>query len=279
MDEYTIKDVIIDYEDPRVEEAIGKEVYFSEGPWMCLYYANSINNDSLGILDYIGNGNLLAPFHIKSGTSWQCIIIKKNESSVSQKKNEDPYLVSSKKWIEDNNLEVGDYVKVLRKTEPYENKWRSFWVDEMSDYIGKALKVLAINSLRGLISLECDDTVYDFPYFVLEKAEKPESQYVPFESKEEFIEAFQYHDNANYSETEDILLNYGMWLWSNENGSYKLVTEIWNAGVVIGDNKMRITNEEGHIDAFNDTTSWVKLFSEYRFLDGTPCGKLEKEDQ
>ena len=108
------------------------------------------------------------------------------------------------------------------------------------------------------------------------KKEEPK-KYVPFESKEEFIEAFHYHDNANYSETEDILMNYGMWLWSNEDGSYKLVTEIWNAGVVIGDDKMRITNEEGHIDVFNDTTSWVKLFSEYRFLNGSHCGKEVEE--
>ena len=108
---------------------------------------------------------------------------------------------------------------------------------------------------------------------VIIKKEEPK-KYVPFESKEEFIEAYHYHDNAKYSETDDILMNYGMWLWSNVDGSYKLVTEIWNAGVVIGDDKMRITNEEGHIDVFNDTTSWVKLFSEYRFLDGSPCGKL-----
>ena len=113
---------------------------------------------------------------------------------------------------------------------------------------------------------------------IIVKKEEPKPQYVPFKSKEEFIEAYHYHDNAKYSETEDILLKYGMWLWSNENGSYKLVTEIWNAGVVIGDDKMRITNEEGHIDAFNDTTSWVKLFSEYKFLDGTPCGKESKDE-
>ena len=111
---------------------------------------------------------------------------------------------------------------------------------------------------------------------VIIKKEEPK-KYVPFESKEEFIEAFHYHDNANYSETEDILMNYGMWLWSNEDGSYKLVTEIWNEGVVIGDDKMKITNEEGHIDTFNDTTSWVKLFSEYRFLDSSHCGKEVEE--
>ena len=112
---------------------------------------------------------------------------------------------------------------------------------------------------------------------IIIKKEEPKPEYVPFESKEEFIDAFHYHDNANYSETDDILLNYGMWLWSNVDGSYKLVTEIWNAGVVIGDDKMRITNEEGHIDVFNDTTSWIKLFSEYRFLDGSHCGKEVEE--
>lgn len=113
---------------------------------------------------------------------------------------------------------------------------------------------------------------------IIVKKEEPKPEYVPFESKEEFIEAYHYHDNANYSETEDILMNYGMWLWSEVDGSYKLVTEIWNAGVVIGDDKMRITNEEGHIDVFNDTTSWVKLFSEYRFLDGSHCGKKVKDE-
>lgn len=112
---------------------------------------------------------------------------------------------------------------------------------------------------------------------IILKKEEPKPKYVPFESKEEFIEAFHYHDNSKYSETDDILMNYGMWLWSEVDGSYKLVTEIWNAGVVIGDDKMRITNEEGHIDVFNDTTSWGKLFSEYRFLDGSHCGKEVKE--
>lgn len=261
MDEYTIKDVIIDYEDPRVEEAIGKEVYFSEGPWMCLYYANSINNDSLGILDYIGNGNLLAPFHIKSGTSWQCIIIKKNKSSVSQKKNEDPYLVSSKKWVEDNNLEVGDYVKVLRKTEPFEKRWGGFWVDNMSNYIGKTLKVLAINKLNGLISLECDYIGYNFPYFVLEKSEPPKPKYVPFESEEEFIKAFDDHTHSDKdSEIKTILYMFGMWLkWK---GEYVAVTHI---------------NENG----INDNTigaDWQDLCDNYTFIDGTPCGKEVKDE-
>ena len=136
-----------------------------------------------------------------------------------------------------------------------------------------------LERFNGIEKYNCPFNFGDFNYSCLiVKKEEPKPEYVPFESKEEFIEAYHYHDNAKYSETEDSLMNYGMWLWREVDGSYKLVTEIWNAGVVIGDDKMRITNEEGHIDVFNDTTSWVKLFSEYRFLDGSHCGKEVKDE-
>lgn len=183
MAEYTYKDIIIDPTSDRAKEAVGKQVYYSQFPNVCLLRANNDDRVLQGILISIDPKNFLGSF-IVDGSPYACIIVKKEE---------------------------------------------------------------------------------------------PKPEYVPFESKEEFIEAYHYHDNANYSETEDILMNYGMWLWSEVDGSYKLVTEIWNAGVVIGDDKMRITNEEGHIDVFNDTTSWVKLFSEYRFLDGSHCGKEVEE--
>ena len=149
------------------------------------------------------------------------------------------------------------------------------WANE--DYEVGILKGVRKDNPAPFFVKTSSGCVLNYPC-IIPKKEGPKSKYVPFESKEEFIEAFHYHDNANYSETEDILMNYGMWLWSNMDGSYKLVTEIWNAGVVIGDDKMRITNEEGHIDVFNDTTSWVKLFSEYRFLDGSHCGKEVKDE-
>ena len=267
MDEekYTWDDIIINPHIKRAEDVVGRKCYFDNNPGNVLGRANYGDTVNILTLKKIEQ-NSAYPFifdGVEGPVAFSCIVVKKEE----------PYSERAKKWIKENDLKVNDYVKVTRKAEIYEDGWDSLWNDSMTDYIGKALKVLAINSLRGLISLECDDAVYDFPYFVLEKAEKPEYQYVPFKSKEEFIEAYHYHDNAKYSETDDILMNYGMWLWSNEDGSYKLVTEIWNAGVVIGDDKMRITNEEGHIDVFNDTTSWVKLFSEYRFLDGSHCGK------
>ena len=182
MAEYTYEDIIMDPDDPRLENAIGKECYLSDYPREALKHA--INHTIKYRLKSINKEEICPFVDDEDEDNWTCIIIKKEE---------------------------------------------------------------------------------------------PKPRYVPFKSKEEFIESYHYHDNSKYSETDDILLNYGMWLWSNEDESYKLVTEIWNAGVVIGDDKMMITNEEGHIDVFNGATSWVKLFSEYRFLDGSPCGK-ESED-
>ena len=94
---------------------------------------------------------------------------------------------------------------------------------------------------------------------IIPKKEEPKPKYVPFESKEEFIEAFHYHDNVNYSETEDILMNYGMWLKSIEY-DYGLVTRITDNVIKVG----------------NSSLNWTYLLDHYTFLDGTPCGRLEE---
>ena len=99
---------------------------------------------------------------------------------------------------------------------------------------------------------------------IIIKKEEPKPKYVPFESKEEFIDAFHYHDNAKYSETDDILLNYGMWLRFNNDDVICAVTEIWTDGVFLGHDHMKI--------------KWKELFNFYTFMDDTPCGK-EVEDE
>lgn len=97
---------------------------------------------------------------------------------------------------------------------------------------------------------------------IIIKKEEPK-KYVPFESKEEFIEAFHYHDNANYSETEDILMNYGMWLKDKNSHEIFLVTGVFNQSI--------------HICDFDSDESWGELLNEFTFLDGSPCGKEVKE--
>ena len=168
MTEYTYEDIIMDPNDPRLEDAIGKECWLSDYPKEVLDYAR----------------NNLKEFRLKS--------IEKEENF--------PFV--------DNN---------------HEDNWA----------------------------------------LIIIKKEEPKPKYVPFESKEEFIDAFHYHDNSKYSETDDILLNYGMWLKHRESDDLFMVVEIWDDGVVIGSNQF--------------TTSWNDLSNDYTFLDGTPCGKEVEE--
>ncbi len=98
---------------------------------------------------------------------------------------------------------------------------------------------------------------------IIPKKEEPKPKYVPFESKEEFIEAFHYHDNDKYSETDDILLNYGMWLKSMCLGNFYQVTIIKKSGIFTDDNSSIIT--------------WEQLLEKYTFLDDSPCGRLVEE--
>ena len=99
---------------------------------------------------------------------------------------------------------------------------------------------------------------YKYPC-IIEKKEEPKPEFVPFKSADEFIDAFHYHDNDKYSETDDILLNYGMWLKSIEY-DYGLVTRITDNAIKVG----------------NSSLNWTYLLDHYTFLDGSPCGKLKE---
>lgn len=91
-------------------------------------------------------------------------------------------------------------------------------------------------------------------------------EYIPFESVDDFIEAY---DSANcaviYGTMQNRLLNYGgIWLINNVNfTSYMMVTEVWDDGLTLG------TDPE--------VVSWEELLRDYTFLAGTPCGKLKEE--
>ena len=130
------------------------------------------------------------------------------------------------------------------------------WANE--DYEVGILKGVRKDNPAPFFVKTSSGCVLNYPC-IIPKKEEPNPKYVPFESKEEFIDAFHYHDNDKYSETDDILLNYGMWLKHRESDDLFMVVEIWDDGVVIGSNQF--------------TTSWNDLSNDYTFLDGGPCGK------
>ena len=79
MSEYTYKDIIIDPTSEEAKNCIGKEVYFSDKPSVCLSYAKNNDKDFhellMGIDEVDG-----CPFVIgKQGMRWACILLKKEE--------------------------------------------------------------------------------------------------------------------------------------------------------------------------------------------------------
>ena len=128
MAEYTYSNIIIDPTKEDIESLIGKEVYFHNNPSLCLENANEKLTSNLGILVEISK-NSIVPFRIeqKCGTcahtcAHACIIIKKEE----------PYSERAKKWIKENGLKKGDYVKVTRRAKDHEDG-RNAHYEEVKD--------------------------------------------------------------------------------------------------------------------------------------------------
>ena len=115
---------------------------------------------------------------------------------------------------------------------------------------------------------------YRYPC-IIEKKEEPEPEYIPFESVEEFVERYmEVKKGVKSNSFEDNLLQCGMGL--KERGRdydvFCMVTELWDYGVVIGEEKMVIRENS----VYNNTTSWRELYDKYVFIDGSPCGKLRE---
>lgn len=246
MAEYTFKDVIIDPEDPRVE--IGMKYYRADFPKRVLHIANN-DEDYFGTLESIDTESPETPFVVKTGSTyspWACLIRKKEPS----------YAERQAKWIADNGIKVGDYVRVVRKADSHEDGWNNGWVDNMTYWVGKVFKVNYFNDTAGIQLLDnCGadcGAVASFPYFVLEKV-KPE--YKPYDFGDPDLRAS--------------LLGKAV---------KKKKNELIGPALVVGfsqlDGGMWMANAGG-VEAVNT----VALLHDWVFLDGTPCGKLVKEEE
>lgn len=113
---------------------------------------------------------------------------------------------------------------------------------------------------------------------IIPKKEESEPKYVPFKSKEEFVEKYmQIREGVAFGLFEDSLLQCGMWLKEKGTDSdvYCMVTEVRNEGVALGRSKTyNVQNISGEYSTVIETTSWEDLYKGFTFLDGSPCGKL-----
>ena len=244
-DRYTWENVIFNPKSDEVENIISKECYFGDSPAECLKRANT--DMCMGTLESI-NPESIYPFHRKNGDDYGCIIQKRDLS----------YAERASKWIEENDLKVGDYVRVTRKAKSNEKEWSDSWSVYMDYYIGKTVCVDSIGKEYGTIFLSLDNSLYNFPYFVLEKVENPKC--VPFTSMEElastYEETMQGYDI--YTFIDNLRCN-GMWIRCKEDhGVYQIVGMSADGVIVAG---------------FEKKKTWEELFNEFEFLNKKPCGK------
>ena len=109
-----------------------------------------------------------------------------------------------------------------------------------------------------------DDLAYSASC-IIEKKEEPKPEYRPFNDSCEFINSYFGLDTDNKEHLLQLLGVSAIWLKSKTCDFMCQVTEIWNDGVILGNNQK--------------TTSWEELLEDYVFLDEKPCGRLmENED-
>lgn len=88
-------------------------------------------------------------------------------------------------------------------------------------------------------------------------------EYVPFTSKEEFLNAYRNIDINNISsDLHKYMHTKGLWLSKGYFGNYQSVVELGNEGIILS----------------NDTSifPWNTLLNTFTFLDGSPCGKVKE---
>ena len=113
---------------------------------------------------------------------------------------------------------------------------------------------------------------------IIPEKEESEPKYVPFENAEEFLDAYYHNEISNLDGIYHYLATRGIWLEGRGEDAYYMVAEIWDDGVVLGDNKMETTKASSDkYFTINSTTTWGELYESFTFLNGTPCGRLVEE--
>jgi len=75
-------------------------------------------------------------------------------------------------WVKDNDIKIGDLVKILRKAGTREDGWKNSWIPSMNSRVGEIGVVKGFGCLGEGIRIEVfndKSSICDYPFFVLEK--------------------------------------------------------------------------------------------------------------
>jgi len=92
-----------------------------------------------------------------------------------QKEMKSDYQTLEDLWVKQVGLKKGDYVKVLFEVPSYAQGWNNSFTEVMKSWVGKTLRVNDLGTVYAGIALKSSDSILtqSFPYFCLEKVEKP----------------------------------------------------------------------------------------------------------
>lgn len=247
---YTEADIISDPHDPRLEEAIGKQVYYGDEVPKVLRKA--LYDNSEGELTAI-DPDWSHPFLINDSLHWKFIIIKKGQPQPAR----NVYEARQAKWVKANGIKVGDKVRILRYFEPYEDGFCSCNNSKMKDLVGEVLTVKGVKKSVIAIWNKDHSDWWSWPYFVLEKVDEP--AYVPFD--------------LSKPEDRDALRN--SWIKDRRSG---------NEWVIAGFYKEHSVKDAGEVwraklPKKNGGYTAEELFERSTFLDGSVVGKPANTQQ
>lgn len=234
MDKYTYADLIIDPKDPRLE--IGAYYYFGGNAVNALERANEGKKEKE--LTWIYNGDDFDQRYIFGLRDTEDTGDSRIFTSFLIRKKEPTYAERQAEWVKENDIKVGDKVKILKEFSSGD------FVDYMKPLVGTIGEIKEIGERIQVYTEDKDDWWY-WPYYCLEKVE--EKKYVPFDLSLE----------------EDRAKLRGAWVRPKDcypNADH-LIRGISNITVWFGDSYLNAQ----------------ELLNEYEFIDGSPCGKLVED--
>ena len=244
MAEYTYEDIITAKD--ILTGKVKKEDIIGKRGWLLDFIPKDMNMDEIereGLHGRLREIDLdcASPFR-DDCLPFTYFLPEKEEST--EKTEKKSYEERQAKWVKDNNVKVGDRVRILRKAEDHEDGWGDVWTVGCSVGCGE---IVDINNKYG-IRVCMDDTPWTswYPYFVLEKVED-EPEYVPFDLSRE----------------EDRQFLRDKWIRSKQTG---------NEARIVCFKHTREHDWQAHIPQ-TGLRSGFELLHNYEFLDGSPIGK------
>ena len=129
----------------------------SNEDWRYTYFSHKVNTSDW-------------PYVSSCTGSIQCIPYKGNEHLVGTNKGYKSYREKQKQWIKENNIKIGDKVKIIKKSFEGDNGWNLCWIAIMDTVINNTGIITSIET--DSIGIEVTNVgIFYYPYHILEKVE------------------------------------------------------------------------------------------------------------